>query len=61
MDQKLLIELSSDGKNGVRFPDCDVEEQNLEDLFPPDYLRKSPPALPQVSIPEVVRHFVNLS
>jgi glycine dehydrogenase subunit 2 len=61
MDQKLLIELSSDGKNGVRFPDCDVEEQKLEDLFPPDYIRKSPPELPQVSIPEVVRHFVNLS
>jgi glycine dehydrogenase subunit 2 len=61
MEQKLLIELSSEGKSGIRFPSCDVKERKPEDMFPGDYLRTSPPDLPQVSIPEVVRHFVNLS
>lgn len=61
MNQALLSELSREGKEGVRFPACDVEEKKLEAYFPSDYLRKTPPDLPQVSIPEVVRHFVNLS
>jgi glycine dehydrogenase subunit 2 len=61
MDRKLLIELSSDGKSGVRFPPCDVLTKPLTELFPDDYLRENPAELPQVSIPEVVRHFVNLS
>ncbi len=61
MDRKLLIELSSDGKSGVCFPPCDVLTKPLTELFPDDYLRENPAELPQVSIPEVVRHFVNLS
>ena len=61
MDRKLLIELSGEGKKGINFPSSDVDVKPLHELFPVDYLRENPAELPQVSIPEVVRHFVNLS
>jgi len=61
MERKLLIELSCEGKSGIRFPSSDVGIKPLQDFFPDDYLRETPAELPQVSIPEVVRHFVNLS
>ena len=31
------------------------------DRLPPDALRDTPPALPELNEPEVVRHYVNLS
>ena len=61
METPLLNELSTPGKLGCQLPDCDVPEQELTDLIPGEYLRETPPAWPEVSEPEVVRHFVNLS
>jgi len=61
MKTPLLNELSGPGKLGCSLPECDVPEQNLSEIIPEKYLRKNPPGLPEVSEPEVVRHFVNLS
>ncbi len=61
MDRKLLIERSSEGKQSVVLPDCDVPEKAVRDLIPGKFLRREKCALPEVSEPEIVRHYVNLS
>ncbi len=58
---KLLFELSRIGRRATRMPDCDVPERPLDELIPPGFRSESAPALPEVSEPDVVRHFVNLS
>ncbi len=59
MYDKLIFEISRPGKRGVRLPRLDVPRK--EDLIPPHLRRRGGIGLPQVSEPEVVRHFVNLS
>jgi len=58
---KLLYELSKPGACAVRLPACDVPERPLDKLLPAGALADGPPPLPEVSEPEVVRHFLNLS
>lgn len=60
-DTQLLFELSKLGRRATRLPACDVPEQTVEALLPPSVLAESPPALPELSEPGVVRHFTNLS
>jgi glycine dehydrogenase subunit 2 len=60
-DTKLLFELSKPGSRAVRLPACDVPERAVETLLPRDSLADVPPALPELSEPQVVRHFTNLS
>jgi glycine dehydrogenase subunit 2 len=55
---KLIFEISSPGKKAYRLPDCDVEEQTE---LPEHLLRKIELVLPQVSEPEAVRHYTQLS
>jgi len=57
----LLNEISVPGKRGSSLPKCDVPEKELSKLIPEKYLRENPAELPEVSEPELVRHFVNLS
>ncbi len=57
----LLFELSKPGRRAAQLPQCDVPVRPLEDLLPPDALSDAPPPLPELSEPDVVRHFVNLS
>lgn len=61
MATPLLNEISVSGKRGSSLPKCDVPEKELSELIPEKYLRKNPAELPEVSEPELVRHFVNLS
>ena len=58
---QLLFELSRPGRRAARFADSDVPRQPLEELMPLDALAESPPGLPEVAEPDLVRHFVNLS
>lgn len=58
---QLLFELSHAGRRGAVFPKCDVPERPLDDLVPSVYRAKSPPELPELTEPDVIRHFVNLS
>jgi glycine dehydrogenase subunit 2 len=60
-DSKLLFELSKRGTRGMRLPACDVPERPVADLFPAAALADSLPAIPELSEPQVVRHFTNLS
>ncbi|MBI9047839.1 MAG: aminomethyl-transferring glycine dehydrogenase subunit GcvPB [Anaerolineaceae bacterium] len=56
MTEKTIYELSSPGRVGVRFPDCDVPVSPL----PKDLLRENLP-FPELSEFDVVRHFTNIS
>src|SRR3954454_10087261 len=60
-DTKLLCELSEAGRRAHRLPPCDVPERSVADLLPAEALAPLPPALPELSEPEIVRHFANLS
>ncbi len=58
---QLLFELSKPGCRAVRLPACDVPEKPLTELLPAGAMSDTPPPLPELSEPDVVRHFVNLS
>jgi glycine cleavage system P protein (glycine dehydrogenase) subunit 2 len=58
---QLLFELSKPGRRGVRLPASDVPEVPLAELLPDDALAAAPPPLPELTEPELVRHFTNLS
>jgi len=45
----------------VWLPKCDVPEQPLEKLLPARAIASSEPPLPELSEPDVIRHFTNLS
>ncbi|MEN1678855.1 MAG: aminomethyl-transferring glycine dehydrogenase subunit GcvPB [Planctomycetota bacterium] len=60
-DTKSLFELSKPGRRATRLPACDVPEQDITDLLPATALAERAPELPELSEPQVVRHFVNLS
>lgn len=59
--EKLIFDLTSDGRAGISLPDLDVPEIEISDIIPPEFLRKSPPVMPSVSEPDVMRHFIALS
>jgi glycine dehydrogenase subunit 2 len=57
---QLLFELSRPGRRAARLPVSDVPDRPLSQILPPDSIG-SPPPLPELTEPELVRHFVNLS
>ncbi len=59
--EKLIFEISKKGKKAYTLPELDITEKPLDKLIPERYLRKKEAKLPEVSEPELVRHFVNLS
>lgn len=60
LERRLLIEQGGRGHRGPALPACDVPERPLAELLPGVRLRAGL-ALPEVSEPEVVRHFIELS
>ena len=60
-DTKLLCELSKPGRRAARLPACDVPELDISELLPTGSYAATPPALPELSEPQIIRHFVNLS
>jgi glycine dehydrogenase subunit 2 len=60
LERRLLIEQGGPGHRGPELPACDVPVKPLAELLPGARLRVSL-EFPQVSEPEVVRHFVELS
>lgn len=61
MREPLIFEKSRPGRRGYSLPECDVGRRGVEKLIPGNYLRQGRLGLPQVSEPDVVRHFVRLS
>lgn len=60
-DFPVIFELSTPGRTGSSYPDPDVPAPPLERLLPADQIREAPPALPEVSELDVVRHYTRLS
>ncbi len=58
---QLLFELSRPGRRSARLPAADVPAVPLETLVPRAALATAPPPLPELTEPELVRHFTNLS
>ncbi|MGE5629961.1 MAG: aminomethyl-transferring glycine dehydrogenase subunit GcvPB [Caulobacteraceae bacterium] len=58
---KLIFELSKEGRKAYSLPPCDVEETKLDSIIPGALLRKDEAELPEVSEVDVVRHYTNLS
>ena len=58
---QLLFELSKPGRRATQLPQCDVPETPLSELLPADAVMTAPLPLPELTEPELVRHFTNLS
>ncbi|HBL06901.1 MAG TPA: aminomethyl-transferring glycine dehydrogenase subunit GcvPB, partial [Clostridium sp.] len=58
---KVIFELSCEGKVGYTLPQIDVEDINIESVIPKNMLREEDAYLPQVSEVDVVRHYTALS
>ncbi|MSR59966.1 MAG: glycine dehydrogenase subunit 2 [Planctomycetaceae bacterium] len=58
---QLIFDLSQPGRRGAVYPSSDVPDRPLDDLIPASRRAASAPALPELTEPEVIRHFVNLS
>jgi glycine dehydrogenase subunit 2 len=56
-----IFEKSKDGRRAAVLPEPGVPEPPLEELIPAKLLRSEPPRLPEVSEPEIVRHYNRLS
>ncbi|OLE37910.1 MAG: glycine dehydrogenase (aminomethyl-transferring) [Actinobacteria bacterium 13_1_20CM_3_68_9] len=56
-----IFERSVAGRRAATLPPLDVPERPLSELIPQGLLRKVPPELPEVSEPEIVRHYNRLS
>jgi glycine dehydrogenase subunit 2 len=54
---ELIFEISKPGRKGYSLPTCDVPQKTVQ----ASYGRTSPLDLPEVSEPQIIRHFVNLS
>ena len=57
----VILSKSIKGKIGCTLPNLDVPESQLSDYLPNDLLRSDKAELPELSEPEIMRHFVNLS
>jgi glycine dehydrogenase subunit 2 len=58
---KIIFELSKEGRKAYSLPNCDVPEISIEKLIPEELLSSKEPELPEVSEVDVVRHFTLLS
>ncbi|MGH2924520.1 MAG: aminomethyl-transferring glycine dehydrogenase subunit GcvPB, partial [Solirubrobacterales bacterium] len=56
-----IFERSVPGRRAGTLPACDVPERPLDELIGAHLLRRRPPELPEVSEPEIVRHYNRLS
>ena len=56
-----IYERSQEGRRAFTPPATDVPERPLDELIPARLLRAAPARLPEVSEPEIVRHYVRLS
>jgi glycine cleavage system P protein (glycine dehydrogenase) subunit 2 len=58
---KLIFEVSREGRRAYSLPKNDVNELSLEEIIPSEFLSDKEVALPEVSEVDVIRHFTNLS
>jgi glycine dehydrogenase subunit 2 len=60
-DARTIFERGAPGRRAFEAPPLDVPERTLDELLPARLRRREPARLPEVSEPEIVRHYVRLS
>ena len=60
-DDKTIYERSRPGRRAFVAPDSGVPERPLDELIPAELRRAEAPRLPEISEPEIVRHYNRLS
>jgi len=60
-DSPTVFERSREGRRAFVAPEADVPEVPVSELLPVSQLREQPAELPEISEPELVRHYVTLS
>ncbi|HEV3001764.1 MAG TPA: aminomethyl-transferring glycine dehydrogenase subunit GcvPB [Solirubrobacteraceae bacterium] len=60
-DTVTIFEKGRAGRRAFVAPELDVPERPVDELLPERFRRAEPPRLPELSEPEIVRHYVNLS
>jgi glycine dehydrogenase subunit 2 len=60
-DELTIFERSRPGRRAFVAPQLDVPERPLDEVLPRQLRRTEPPRLPEVSEPEIVRHYNRLS
>ncbi|MBT3253799.1 MAG: aminomethyl-transferring glycine dehydrogenase subunit GcvPB [Candidatus Marinimicrobia bacterium] len=58
---QLIIEKSTSGHVATSIPALDIPERDLSELIPRKFLRTESPRLPEISEPELVRHYIGIS
>lgn len=58
---QLIFERSKEGRRAYRLPECAVDSVDLDALIPKALRREAPADLPEISEPELVRHYTHLS
>jgi glycine dehydrogenase subunit 2 len=58
---RTIFERSQEGRRAFTPPATDVPETPIEEMLPAHAIRRTPPALPEIAEPEIVRHYNNLS
>jgi len=58
---KLIFEISKEGRRGYKLPSCDVENIDISEMIPRHLLREKDLSLPEVSEVDVIRHYTLLS
>ena len=61
VDSQVIFEKSLRGRVGVSLPKTDVPKIKISDNIPKNMLRNKQANLPEVSEPQVIRHYLNLS
>ena len=56
-----IFERSVEGRRAAVLPEAGVPLRSLDELIPREMLRAAPPELPEVSEPEIVRHYNRIS
>jgi glycine dehydrogenase subunit 2 len=56
-----IFEESRTGRRAFTLPASDVPSVSPNEVLPPDIIRENAPELPEVSEPDIARHFINLS
>jgi glycine dehydrogenase subunit 2 len=56
-----IYERSVEGRRAATLPDAGVPERPLDELIPKNLLRERPAELPEISEPEIVRHYNRIS
>lgn len=59
--EQTVFQRSRPGRRSFSLPLLDVPEVKADSVIPPNLLREVPPELPELSEPEIVRHFIGLS